>query len=133
MSDVVNRGSEPNDNSSDTLFEAFGKINEAFDNAQASLNDKVDKIPGKGLSTDDFIESGNYPNLRAGATTKDDVELGNVQNYGIATEVEAKTATANNKYMTPQRTSDFFMKKINYGTADPTGGSDGDIYLQYED
>ena len=24
-------------------------------------------------------------------------------------------------------------RKITYGTADPTGGSDGDIYLQYED
>jgi len=24
-------------------------------------------------------------------------------------------------------------RKISYGTADPTGGNDGDIYLQYED
>src|SRR5690606_16449461 len=32
-----------------------------------------------------------------------DVGLGNVQNYGIATQAEAEAGTANNKYMTPLR------------------------------
>ncbi len=34
-------------------------------------------------------------------TTKTQVGLGSVQNYGIATELEARTATSNSKYMTP--------------------------------
>lgn len=37
-------------------------------------------------------------------TTKTDVGLGNVQNYGIATQTEAQTGTSNTKYMTPLRT-----------------------------
>lgn len=36
--------------------------------------------------------------------TKTDVELGNVLNYGIATQDEAEAGTSSVKYMTPQRT-----------------------------
>src|SRR5690606_4726526 len=35
--------------------------------------------------------------------TKAQVGLGNVENYGIATQAEAEAGTANNKYMTPLR------------------------------
>ncbi len=37
------------------------------------------------------------------SVTKTQVGLGSVENYGIATETEAKAGTATNKYMTPQR------------------------------
>lgn len=47
MADIVNRGATPNDPNSDTLYDAFGKINTAIDS-------KVDKVTGKGLSTNDF-------------------------------------------------------------------------------
>ncbi len=47
MADIVNRGATPNDPNSDTLYNAFGKINTAIDS-------KVDKVTGKGLSTNDF-------------------------------------------------------------------------------
>src|SRR5690606_4114514 len=42
---------------------------------------------------------------RTGAVTlsKSDVGLGNVENYGIATQAEAEAGTATNKYMTPLR------------------------------
>lgn len=36
--------------------------------------------------------------------TKEQVGLGSVQNYGIATQAEAEVGTSSNKYMTPQRT-----------------------------
>lgn len=36
--------------------------------------------------------------------TKAQIGLGNVQNYGIATQAEAEAGTATNKYMTPERT-----------------------------
>ncbi len=82
---------------------------------------KVDKVPGKGLSTNDFtdalknkldgIEAGAQVNAvtsvagKTGAVTlsKSDVGLGNVQNYGIATQAQAQEGTANNVYMTPLR------------------------------
>ncbi len=135
MSDVVNRGSQPGDPTADTVREAFGKINEAFDNVDEALDDKVDKVDGKGLSTDDFQADGHYPDLRAGATTKDDVGLGNVENFGVATEAEAKAGAVSNKYMTPERTSDHFGKRVTYGTADPDDavGDNDDFYFQYED
>lgn len=47
MADTVNRGTTPNDPNSDTLYDAFGKINTAFEN-------KVDKVSGKALSTNDL-------------------------------------------------------------------------------
>lgn len=74
--------------------------------------------------------------------TKSDVGLGNVQNYGIATQAEAEAGTSSTKYMTPQRTSQAItalspVKSVNnrtgevYLTADeiPTGGSIGGTVL----
>lgn len=40
------------------------------------------------------------------SVTKAQVGLGNVQNYGIATVLQAQAGTANNVYMTPLRTAD---------------------------
>ncbi len=245
MSDVVNRGASPNDPAADDLYTAYGKINTEFDGVDTALGTKVDKITGKGLSTDDFQADATYPNLRAQATTKDDVGLGNVENltpaqlragvtkedvglgnvenltptqlrqgvtkehvglgsvenltphqlrdgttkehvglgnvenltpaqlragvtkqdvglgnvdnlsaasirsgttksdvglanvenYGISSEAEAKAGTVSNKYMTPERTSDHFGKRVTYGTAAPDDGDgdNGDLYFQYED
>ena len=82
---------------------------------------KVDKVPGKGLSTNDFtnalknkldgIEAGAQVNTvtsvagKTGAVTlsKSDVGLGSVQNYGVATQAQAEAGTVNNVYMTPLR------------------------------
>ena len=74
--------------------------------------------------------------------TKSDVGLGNVQNYGIATQAEAEAGTSSTKYMTPQRTSQAItalspVKSVNYRTGDvyltadeiPTGGSVGGTVL----
>jgi len=83
-----------------------------------ALNGKVDKVTGKGLSTEDyttsdknklsgiesgaqvnvgdtFDETGNYVDLRAQATTKADVGLGNVDN----------TSDANKPVSTAQQTA----------------------------
>jgi hypothetical protein len=38
------------------------------------------------------------------ALTKSDIGLGNIENYSIATQSEAESGTANNRYMTPLRT-----------------------------
>lgn len=55
--------------------------------AGAKFTDTVYTHPG----------SGTNPH----GTTKSDVGLGSVNNYGIATQVEAETGTSNTKYMTP--------------------------------
>ncbi len=141
MNDVVNRGAAPGDQTADTTYEAFGKINEKFEELDDALDEKIDKIPGKGLSTDDFHADGDYPDLRARATTKDDVGLGNVENlspeqirsgttkqhvglgnvenFPVATEQEAKQGVLANKYMTPQRTTDHFSARLAYGITEP--------------
>ena len=53
---------------------------------------------------------GTYGALRAQATTKIDVGLGNVSDFGIANTVEAETGTSNSKYMTPLRVKEAINK-----------------------
>ena len=76
------------------------------------INQSIGGLAGTGLTLQEntlnidnpFNPSGDYANLRARATTKNDVELGNVQNFGIANSNEAIDDEVTNKYMTPQRT-----------------------------
>ena len=50
-----------------------------------------------------------------------------------ASDSEIDTGTDDAKFATAKAIADSDRgRKITYGTADPTGGSDGDIYLQYE-
>ena len=42
MTNVVNRGTEPFDPNADTLYEAFGKINEAFSNTVSYYTTKIE-------------------------------------------------------------------------------------------
>lgn len=66
--------------------------------------------------------NGTYTNLRAQSTTKGDVGLGSVANYGIATQAEAQAGTANNEYMTPLRVAEAISALVsNY--SHPTGFS----------
>jgi hypothetical protein len=44
--------------------------------------------------------------------TKAQVGLGNVQNYGIATQAQAEAGTANNVYMTPLRTKNYVDTRL---------------------
>ncbi|MHA6481052.1 DUF4795 domain-containing protein [Paenibacillus sp. strain BS8-2] len=59
--------------------------------------------------------------LKAGASTGSaawstltsaDVGLGNVENYSVATQVEAEAGTASNKLMTPQRTAQAIVSRL---------------------
>jgi Cu/Ag efflux protein CusF len=91
---------------------------------QSALNNKVDKVAGKGLSTEDYtttektklsgIEAGAQVNTvtsvagKTGAVVlaKADVGLGSVQNYAVASKTEAEAGTSNTLYMTPLRTKE---------------------------
>lgn len=102
---------------------------------ESDLNNKVDKVPGKGLSTEDFttelknklLSIENTPggvtsvNGKTGDVTlsKGDVGLGSVQNYGIASQDQAEAGTANDVYMTPLRVAQAIAKMA-------SGGNSGD-------
>ncbi|MFZ4463076.1 MAG: hypothetical protein ACOYN5_04475 [Bacteroidales bacterium] len=64
----------------------------------------IESTPGRRLSSDKFYNDAAYRNLRAMRTQKEDVGLGNVENYGIATKTEAEAGSVENKYMNPLRT-----------------------------
>lgn len=77
---------------------------------------KVDKIAGKGLSTNDFTN--------AEKTKLDGVQVGaeaNVQSNWN------ETNTGSDSYILNKPT----IPNISSGTAEPVGGNDGDIYLKY--
>lgn len=59
-----------------------------------------------------FDSSETYLNLRAQATTAEDVGLGDVENYGIALQSEAESGIINNKYMTPLRTAQAIASQV---------------------
>lgn len=54
-----------------------------------------------GNALDAHVNNSNNPHN----TTKAQIQLGSVENYAPATQVEAETGTANNRYMTPVRTA----------------------------
>jgi len=90
-----------------------------------------DEIPTK-LSA--LIKDINFDE-RYYTETEIDTKLGNVQNYGIATQAEAEAGSINNKYMTPLRTRqavENVLGTIEKGTkiitspTEPTGLTTGD-------
>lgn len=76
-----------------------------------------------GSKIDTHIANTNNPH----AVTKAQVGLGSVQNYAVATKVEAEAGTSQNTYMTPQRTLESIMKNAitspNFTTDVTTTGS----------
>ena len=87
--------------------------------AGKSLQDnKVDKSGvaydsarlGNKLASQYVLISGTYPNLRAQATTKADVDLGNVQNYGITSSLTSNNAS---QYLSAKGGYDLNQMKVN--------------------
>ena len=94
-------------------------LNRIEGNTQDLKDNKVDKVAGKQLSTEDYttVEKNKLDEIQAGAqvnvvtsvagrtgdvaVSKSDVGLGSVLNYGIATQAEAEAGTSDVKYMTP--------------------------------
>ncbi len=77
----------PGDIGAETPAGAQAKADAAESNAKAYV--------------DEHIDNTSNPH----GVTKSQVGLGNVANYGIATQADAEAGTSNSKYMTPQRTS----------------------------
>jgi hypothetical protein len=67
--------------------------------------------------------------------SKSDVGLGNVQNYGIATQAQAEAGTANDVYMTPLRVKEAItalapLVPLQAVTSDPSSPAVGRIWLR---
>lgn len=117
-----------------TLYSRFGEINTEFAGIPAKLAPKQDKEIGKGLSTDDFLHNAAYEVLRARATSKDDVGLSNVQDFGIATQGEVEEGMAANKKVTPAGNLSHFTRRVSYGVSEPTnadGAPNGSVFFRY--
>ncbi len=52
----------------------------------------------------DWLDTHTKNKSNPHSVTKDQVALGSVMNYGIATQAQAKAGSVNDKYMTPLRT-----------------------------
>jgi len=138
-----------------TPYEMFSHVNTEFANNTFALLAKQDIINGKQLSFDDFVLSGDYVNLRARATTKDDVGLNAVDNIvtetirqGVtkndiglsvvannppATKEDAEAGNTTGRYMTAKSTSQHRDIRINNGLSDPDnndGVPDGGLYFK---
>ena len=69
------------------------------------------------------------------SVTKDQVGLGGVQNYSVATDVEAIAGTASDKYMTPLRTKEAIQGQAvtSVRGSEEGAGRTGDVVLGYAD
>lgn len=112
----------------DHISDAVKHITAAERTSWNTVTNKVDKVSGKGLSTEDYttteknklagIEAGanNYTHPGSGTnphgTTKADVGLSGVPNYGIATQAEAEAGTSDAKFMSPLKTKQAITKNL---------------------
>lgn len=97
--------------------------------------DKVDILSGgdtkEKVNKEDFnahISNKSNPH----GVSKNDVGLGNVENYGIATKSDAEAGTSNSKYMTPLRVKEAMDKlgvvtSVFSGILDNTSSSSKDL------
>lgn len=66
-------------------------------------------------------------------TTKSQVGLGNVENYGVANSTEAINSSVNNKYMTPKTTNDVIQNHKNEADPHPNYTTNTEVTTLIED
>lgn len=82
------------------VFATVESLNNAINNLSNSLTTKINTdVQSVNTALTNHINNKENPH----AVTKSQVGLGSVENYGMATEAEAKAGTSNSKYMTPLR------------------------------
>lgn len=128
-----------------STYDPTNKNADAFnmDNMVSGVTNKVVTEPEKATwnGKQDALPAGTTSQFLRGdktfqAVTKSNVGLGSVQNYGIATQLEAEAGASNIKYMTPLRvkesiisnTSEFTIIKTQL--SEPIGLSENDIWFK---
>ncbi|PHV72192.1 hypothetical protein CS063_01585 [Sporanaerobium hydrogeniformans] len=81
-------------------------------NGLMSKEDK-NKLDGIAIGANNYVHPGSGTNPHG--TTKADVGLGSVLNYGVATTAEAQVATSNVKYMTPALVKTLLQYQVQNG------------------
>lgn len=94
-------------------------------NIKATLKTYFDSLYEAAIGTKGTAFNKNF------GTSEGDVCQGNDARLSDARTPTSHDNTAHSTNYEPELNADQ-KRKITYGTADPTGGSDGDIYLQYE-
>ena len=103
------------------VFATAESLEEGLKTLEDTLTTKIDNdINDLNTKMNNHINNKQNPH----EVTKDQVGLGSVQNYGIATKTEAETGSSNIKYMTPQRTKEAQEK---YGVI-----SDGNLIIKVQ-
>ncbi len=110
--------------------EIEGEISEQTD-LKNELDKKVDKIEGKGLSTNDYTDEEKTKTLNAIQGVKGNGTLiipdsnnvvnvtpGNIQAVPITRTINGKTLSSN-------------ITLFTHGTGNPSGGSNGDLYFKH--
>lgn len=110
---------------------ALTKLTTNLNNIQ-SLHDRPNSADG--LTSDQlkakFDQAGNDIKSYLNNTLTTELDTSLTGRY-TKTEVDTMFTTFGNNYYTKTQIDTNKQKKITYGTADPTGGEDGDIYIKY--
>lgn len=80
--------------------------NNSQNNVTISVDNSIETITGAESKVKEHADKKDNPH----GVTKSQVELGNVPNYGAATQAEAEAGAKNDKLMTPQRTKQAIEK-----------------------
>lgn len=84
-------------------LDTIDEIATAITTNQSVIDSLNDSVANRALKTE-LTAAVDDLELAIGALTKADIGLGDVENFGVASKVEAETGTADNKYMTPLKT-----------------------------
>lgn len=102
----------PNMEEYNTTKGMIGTLANLLTTAKNNLVVAINEIFGWVEDVETDLETHKADTTNPHSVTKSQVGLGNVQNYGIATQAEAEAGTANNKYMTPLRVQQAIAKAI---------------------
>lgn len=102
----IGQGIEDAHDAIDNHVGSGGSAHAVATSSAAGFMSATDKVKLDGIEAGAQVNTVTSVAGKTGAVTvtKSDVGLGNVQNYGIATQAQAEAGTANNVYMTPLRT-----------------------------
>lgn len=107
-------------------LESVDKVESKLNGLKNELTSLVDDTKNQLQSNlDSHVNNKSNPHN----VTKSQVGLGNVQDYGVASQAEAESGTSNSKYMTPLRTK----QAIGKNAVTSLNGKRGDISLNLDD
>lgn len=107
-------------------YDALKSEEENIENGAVVTDSRMNHMEDGIEVNSNAVENHIANKLNPHSVTKNQVGLGNVQNFGLATENEAKQGTSNAKYMTPSLTQAVLSANINsIAYANSTDGTDG--------